>query len=221
LHNSRADRAGIRAITVDERAPGALRRAARRLLKGPGMPNTAEFAAVAWNHRDSLYRLARKWSGNPDDAWDLVQETYERALRSDRSRIPVERMSGWLFVVAKNLFRDHYRRDQRRRLRGRKEAAVMATLYDAATDDDEGDRNGVGLDDVNRALTSLSPALASAWRLHIVEGLSYAEVAARLGVPVATVGTRLLRARRQIREVLSKAQPARGLSAPTRFAASA
>jgi RNA polymerase sigma-70 factor (ECF subfamily) len=190
------------------------------------MPTAAEFATLAWTHRESLYRLARKWSRNPDDAWDLVQETYERALRTDHSRIPAERMSGWLFVVAKNLFRDHYRRNKRRRLKGKKEAAVMATLYDAShgDHDEEGEWTRVGLDDVNRAMAVLSPTLATVWRLHVMEGLSYAEVAARLHTPVATIGTRLLRARRQIREVLAgPSQPVRARQPliTERFAAAA
>jgi RNA polymerase sigma-70 factor (ECF subfamily) len=190
------------------------------------MPTAAEFATLAWTHRESLYRLARKWSRNPDDAWDLVQETYERALRTDHSRIPAERMSSWLFVVAKNLFRDHYRRNKRRRLKGKKEAAVIATLYDAARGepDEEGEWSRVGLEDVNRAMAVLSPTLATVWRLHVIDGLSYAEVAARMDAPVATIGTRLLRARRQIRQVLATSQhrvPARRRLATERFVAAA
>jgi RNA polymerase sigma-70 factor (ECF subfamily) len=167
----------------------------------------AAFAMLAWSHREALYRLARKWSGNSDDAWDLVQETYERALRVDHSRIPAERMSGWLFVVAKNLFRDHYRRDKRRRLKGVKERAVLTMLYDHHDDDGEADWRSMGMDDLRRAMTFLSPTLASVWRLHVIDGLSYAEVAHRLGTPVATIGTRLLRARRQLRRILPNLPP--------------
>ena len=181
------------------------------LTADPSLPadNGADFAKLAWTHSEALYRLAHKWVGNRDDAWDLVQETFERVLRSDHSRIPAERMGGWLFVVAKNLFRDHYRRCKRRRLKGPKEAAVIATLYEPKASDEGGDGqwSSVGSDDVQRAVAFLSPALATVWRLHVVEGLSYAEVSARLNTPAATVGTRLLRARRQLRRILVTLPP--------------
>ena len=64
---------------------------------------------------------------------------------------------------------------------------------------------GVRLADVEAALTEVPEPHRTAFRLHALEGQSYAEIAKRLAVPSATVGTRILRARRWLKEVLTSA----------------
>ena len=56
--------------------------------------------------------------------------------------------------------------------------------------------------DIRAAATQLAPELRDAFERFAFEGQSYKQIAAAMGVPVATVGTRVLRARRQLRGLL-------------------
>ena len=66
------------------------------------------------------------------------------------------------------------------------------------------------LDTVRAHLHTLPPALAAPFQMFTVERASYRTIADRLGIPVATVGTRILRARQRLRARLAAATPAAG-----------
>jgi RNA polymerase sigma-70 factor (ECF subfamily) len=68
-----------------------------------------EFLQEALVHLDVLYNLARRLTATREDAEDLVQETYARALESWRRHRP-ERMSPWLVTICLNGARSRYRR---------------------------------------------------------------------------------------------------------------
>ncbi|MFY0537107.1 RNA polymerase sigma factor [Nannocystis pusilla] len=63
-------------------------------------------------------------------------------------------------------------------------------------------------DDVVAAVERLEPDFRRVYQLHSLEGVPYQEIAARLGIPKATVGTRLARARRKLRDLLLPARAA-------------
>src|SRR3954454_4447526 len=62
---------------------------------------------------DSLYRTALRMTRNPQDAEDLVQETYYRAFRSAHQFQPGTNLRAWLFKILTNSFINHYRRRAR------------------------------------------------------------------------------------------------------------
>jgi RNA polymerase sigma-70 factor, ECF subfamily len=62
------------------------------------------------------------------------------------------------------------------------------------------------MSDVLERLPSVAAPMRTVYQLHVLEGLSYAEIARRLQVPPATVGTRLHRARARIKEALLEEQ---------------
>jgi len=143
-------------------------------------------------HGRALYRFAFRLTGSRADAQDLVQNTYLRMLRRGAADVPPERMLGWLFTVARNLFIDASRG---RRWGAGERLATETVAGDEVSSavDEEGPTPWQQLDmtDLQRAVAQLRPALAIVYRLHAFEGLRYTAIAARLLIRVATVGSRM------------------------------
>ncbi len=175
----------------------------------------SESAVAAWQppswddvvrtHSGRVYRLAYRLTGNQHDAEDLTQDVFVRVFRSLSSYTPGT-FEGWLHRITTNLFLDRVRRQQRirfdplsddapERLAGKE--PNPAQVYDDTHLDD----------DVQRALDSLSPEFRAAVVLCDIEGLSYEEIAATLGVKLGTVRSRIHRGRAQLRATLAHRSP--------------
>ena len=151
-------------------------------------------------HLPALDAYALALCGNPDDASDLVQDTFERALSTRRDRLPQHNRRAWLCTVLRHLFLDRCRKETRRM---RQVDIDLAALPDRA-EPEAAEPAWCALDagDVRAALSTIDELFAAAFCLHALEGRSYADVARAQGVSVNTVGTRILRARRKLRAAL-------------------
>jgi RNA polymerase sigma factor (sigma-70 family) len=160
---------------------------------------------IVREHSARVYRLAYRLTGNQHDAEDLTQEVFVRVFRSLSSYTPGT-FEGWLHRITTNLFLDMVRRRQRirfegfaddapERLRGREPSPAQA--YD--------DRHLDG--DIQAALDALAPEYRAAVVLCDIEGLSYEEIAATLGVKMGTVRSRIHRGRAQLRDALEHRAP--------------
>ena len=177
----------------------------------------AEIGATDWvpptwdevvrTHSARVYRLAYRLTGNPHDAEDLTQDVFVRVFRSLSSYTPGT-FEGWLHRITTNLFLDQVRRKQRIRFDGLADDAAErlpgrepgpAQVYDDTHFDD----------DVQRALDALPPDFRAAVVLCDIEGLSYEEIAATLGIKLRTVRSRIHRGRAQLRAALEHRAPQR------------
>lgn len=146
-------------------------------------------------------RLAERWCGNRADARDLLQDTYERAARQG---VPCDLRSprSWLVAIMHNLFVDRCRAVTRR--------PTLVPLDDAhgvrvtASDGGEPTWSRIGLDDIRAALAELAPVHREVFELHVLQAWPYERVAAHMAIRRITVGTRLCRARRKLRDVLAR-----------------
>jgi RNA polymerase sigma-70 factor, ECF subfamily len=151
-------------------------------------------------HADRVYRLAYRLSGNQQDAEDLTQETFIRVFRSVQNYQPGT-FEGWLHRITTNLFLDMVRR------RGRIRMEALPEDYDRVPAD-EPDPEQIYHDaqlgpDLQAALDSLPPEFRAAVVLCDVEGLSYEEIGATLGVKLGTVRSRIHRGRQALRDYLA------------------
>ena len=140
-----------------------------------------------------LRRFALTLTRSQVDADDLVQSTLERALMYLQQWEPGTRLDSWLYRIAQNLWID-----QRRRARLCSSAESTDDMLLTGEDGREINERQLMVRDAIRALASLPDEQQAVVALVSIEGLSYAEAANVLDVPIGTVMSRLARARRAI-----------------------
>lgn len=147
-------------------------------------------------HDVYLRGLARKLCRAHIDPDDLIQDLLEKLMRTQP--LPeVENERAWLARILHNLFIDKLRRHQARREDlGEDEPAAPVTDQVAWWE-------ALGEDAVRAAANQLSPEQRTTFELFAFEGKSYDQIAAQLRIAKATVGTRILRARLRLRELLT------------------
>ncbi|WP_459974275.1 RNA polymerase sigma factor SigE [Mycobacterium sp. MUNTM1] len=151
-------------------------------------------------HADRVYRLAYRLSGNQHDAEDLTQETFIRVFRSVQNYQPGT-FEGWLHRITTNLFLDMVRRRSRIRMEALPEDYERVPADEPNPEQIYHDsRLGP---DLQAALDSLPPEFRAAVVLCDIEGLSYEEIGATLGVKLGTVRSRIHRGRQALRDYLA------------------
>jgi RNA polymerase sigma-70 factor (ECF subfamily) len=154
-----------------------------------------------------LRSVARRLCRNPSDADDLVQDALERALGSVHRLDATANLRGWIAVIVHNLHIDQCRRRARQGAQIPWEEAELPVVP-APESAAEPAWTALTVDDVRCAVRQLPAELREPYTRFAFEGHSYAEVAAALGIPKATVGTRLLRARSYLKRLLRATLPA-------------
>ncbi|WP_300634305.1 RNA polymerase sigma factor [Pseudomonas sp.] len=137
-------------------------------------------------YADILYFL-RKRTDNASDAADMTQDVFTQWL-DYRDRAKVEQPRAFLFQMARNLLRDHWRKQKVRR-------SVHADSADGHTEPATDEQNEPmaaalriqRLEQLKDALAELSPRRREALMLHRFEGWSQAQIAARMGVSTSMV----------------------------------
>jgi RNA polymerase sigma-70 factor (ECF subfamily) len=162
----------------------------------------AGFEELAMPLFDPLYNFARWLVRNSNDAEDLVQETYLKALRSFASFQPGTNFRAWMFQILRNTF-----------LSSRSRLDCLMTV--AMDSEEEGSELAVNTETpevilmnrsnsqlVQRAIGDLPVHYRETLLLCEVEEMSYQEIAEVLSIPIGTVMSRLARARRGVRQSL-------------------
>ena len=167
---------------------------------------------IVRTHSARVYRLAYRLTGNPHDAEDLTQEVFVRVFRSLSSYTPGT-FEGWLHRITTNLFLDAARRKQRIRFEGLADEMAHRLPGSEPTPAEAFDDTHLD-DDVQAALKALPPEYRAAVVLCDIEGFSYEEIAATLGVKLGTVRSRIHRGRAQLRSALQHRLPAPRMTAP-------
>jgi RNA polymerase sigma-70 factor, ECF subfamily len=164
-------------------------------------PDAAERVALLFDaHQQRLYRLARRLSRTPEDARDVVQETFLRAAQSAGS-IPAgaPHEEAWLVRVLINICRDSWRRTAvRRRLE-------PLRIADTVTQSGHLEQTFIAQTTIWRALERLSPRRRAAIVLYELEGKTIPAIAALLGVTAVTVRWHLSRGRKDLARVIGQA----------------
>ncbi len=176
------------------------------LALGEGMPPAAaspNLPADLAELRAAVLRTALVLTHNRADAEDLVQIALMRAFDRSGSLDAETNWRAWLKTVVRHLAVDLARRNQRWRVTELLDTVESPSETQAAETPEEIWAE-VSPEQLQEAVESIDPNYQAVYRLHHLEGASYAEMAEQLQIPVRTVGTRLHRARGRIRGALLK-----------------
>lgn len=166
----------------------------------------ASFEEMAMPLFDRLYNFAHWLTQNREEAEDLVQETYAKALRGFSSFQPGTNFMAWMYKILRNTF-----------LTSRTGLVAVSSI--SLDEEDQLDRLPVVSDTpetillerssrelVQQALSSLRLPYREILLLCEFEEMSYQEISAMLAIPMGTVMSRLSRARRALREEIVNLQ---------------
>jgi RNA polymerase sigma-70 factor (ECF subfamily) len=183
----------------------------------PSSISNASIAAAVESHFEALFARALFLSRSEADAWDLVQSTLELALRARARNVPPENMKRWLTVIMQNHFVDGLRRFDRR--------SIVPLTDDYAnrvpSPEPQPEEPWKAIDPslIQGFVSTLPEIMKIAFRLKS-EGATYREIAEILHIPLATVGSRLHRARLRLRKMVLSTSCGRGFDqAPANNAA--
>jgi len=175
-------------------------RGSRRERAREAEPNGAPaLAALAAEHAPALFRLAFSLTGNATDAEDVVQETFLAAFEGWGRFEGRSSARTWLMSILVRKAARHRRYSKLRRtlsLDGL--SGIVRSAFGHAPPTGELRKQQIQLD-IESIFASLSPEHREVLALREIEGMSYAEMAAALGVPIGTIESRLHRARQQVR----------------------
>lgn len=162
------------------------------------MGRFSEFSDDALGHLDALYATARRLTRNPDQAEDLVHDTYVKAFRHRRRFRDGTNLRAWLTAILHNTFLNDVRRRKGSPVDGGDESADTRPAPGPTPEDALIAR--AEAEAVDAALAEVPEPFREAVWLRDAQELTYAEIAEVLQVPLGTVMSRIARGRRLLHE---------------------
>jgi RNA polymerase sigma-70 factor, ECF subfamily len=173
--------------------------------------DAAAFATLIDRYSGDIYALLFRLTENAEEASDLTQDTFLRALRAIRSFRGDSELKTWLFRIAINESRNRFRWWKRRKREvtisldatiGDSETTISDTLRDRSISPEESALAREREYALEAALLDIPQIYREAVVLCDVEGMSYEETAAALDVGIGTVKSRISRGREELRRRL-------------------
>lgn len=174
-----------------------------RLQQGENLP--LNVLMTRYKHR--LFAFICRYTGREETAYDILQETFIKLYFAAASYQPRYKFSTWLFQIALNLCRDHYRKARRRQLPSLFSGSDPASTLPALSPNPEEEQIARSeLAALSREVERLPHTLKSALVAFAIEDRSQEESAGLLGITPKTLEMRVYRARKLLaRRLGSKA----------------
>lgn len=168
--------------------------------------NTRAFETLVNTYSKTVYNLALRMTGSPEDAADMTQETFIKAFKSLNTFRGDSKFSVWLYRIASNVCLDFLRSKSKKQ-----EVSLTAEEEDEELDipdlsslPEEKLMRSLTKDAVRRGLEALPEEYRSILILREINGLSYGEIGEVLSLEEGTVKSRIFRARKKLCAFLLK-----------------
>jgi RNA polymerase sigma factor (sigma-70 family) len=161
---------------------------------------TQEFSSKLISMKDNIERFALFLTYNREEAKDLLQETYLRALNYKDKYSEVDNFKAWTFTIMKNTFINNYRRSVRKN-------AIFLNIENLSLLNDVTEthfvrpESGIACKEINGGIDALEDEFKIPFRMY-TEGYKYKEIARNLNLKIGTVKSRIFFARRKLMETL-------------------
>lgn len=169
---------------------------ALRVQKG----DQASFGVLVERYEAKMYRYGRKFIAGMEDIQDIVQDVFVKAYVNIKSFDSTRKFSSWLYRIAHNEFVNALKKTSRRPFLYLDTDTLLPHLV-AEDRTDTVATDGETKIAMEKCLTLLTPKYREPLILYYYEELSYLEIADILHIPIATVGVRLNRGKRELKSI--------------------
>lgn len=161
------------------------------------MMGAQPFETIVGAHHAEIYRYIRRVTARANEAEDLSQETFLRAYRAYRTLGPEANVRAWLFAIATNLTRNHFRSEKRRRV------AYQAASVDRREADPEGPEDEARLSEARTLLEGTVRGLPlkqrQAFIMRKIHDLDYEAIGQSLACSAESARAHVFQALKKIR----------------------
>lgn len=168
----------------------------KRSLKHPGL-----FAIIVSRYQEAFLRKAESIVRNPEEAEDIVQETFTKIYFNARrfKPVPGATFKSWAYRILVNTTFTHY---QKLKKKGAVQAELDPEFYESMADPADYSHEDTMRDYVASFLSRMPSQLARPLRLHFIDEYSQKEIADMEGTTVSAVKTKIYRAKRELERLL-------------------
>ncbi|MDA9820379.1 RNA polymerase sigma factor [Salibacteraceae bacterium] len=167
--------------------------------------STIEFNQAMLSFRQTLEYFALSLTKNHEDAQDLLQETFLKAIRNRHRFLEQTNLKAWLYTIMKNTFINNYRRKIRSNtiVDQSQELYLINSADKTGLQDPQADTN---MKEMERAINALSEDIRNPFLMHF-KGFKYKEIADDMNLPIGTVKSRIFSARQKLMQDLKDFDP--------------
>ena len=161
---------------------------------------TMEFNSKLIDMEDNLERFALSLTSNRDEAKDLLQETYLKALTYKDKFVEFTNLKAWAFTIMKNTFINNYRKSIRENtsVDNTKDLYFLNNVRESQLVSPD---SNFAYKEINKAINELEDEFKIPFRMH-TEGYKYKEIAETLDLKIGTVKSRIFFTRKKLMETL-------------------
>lgn len=166
------------------------------------------FTEIVERYRDKIHNFIFRYTRNHLDCEDIVQETYFRVYRSRHSYERIARFSTWLYTIANNLARSHYKKNSRL-----KTTSIFETdsnnqeyeidIVDTEQTPDNDVNTSIMMEYVQKALSHIPVEFKDVIVMRDIQNLTYEEIMEITGLPMGTVKSRINRGRVRLQVLIN------------------
>jgi len=161
---------------------------------------TVEFCSQLVRHESVMLRYAYSFNLKRDDAQDLVQDTYMKALMNRDKYVDNEKLKSWVLAIMRNTFVDNYRRGsiQKKMSDSINQSLLVSTITTAGSDNPDSVLSAM---EIAQYVEQLQDKLKMPFKMY-VEGFKYSEISEKLNLKIGTVKSRIFLSRRYLMNLL-------------------